>query len=202
MRFSCPSWGPSWLASSCLRHSAAVEEGPWPQPASDPHCCGLRLKPQTRLLPGLLGVADTPGNAWFGCACHLIWCQAVIRSLLVPSNLGAISLSCPWFVISLQQQLRLCFVQSGHQLQRHVQFGLGCWCGSRVNTPSCPHVLPVGLDHWALQKSVQSGKWATPSWNPPALTEVLRETLWHAEVIFRMYKGPKHVRALMFPPDC
>ena len=37
-----------------------------------PHCCGLRLKAQTRLLLVPLGMANTPGNTWFDCARDLI----------------------------------------------------------------------------------------------------------------------------------
>lgn len=92
-------------------------------------------------------MANTPGNTGFDCACDLIWCQAVIRSLLVLPNLGAVSLSCPWFVISLQHQLHLCFVQcwpSAADIYA-VWFGVLVWLWSES-----PRLSPVGLDHRAV----------------------------------------------------
>lgn len=149
----CDSYVPledqAGLASSCPGHSAAVE-APWPQPASDPRCCGLQLKPQTRLLPVPLGMANAPGNTQSDCACDVIWCQAVIRSLLVLSDLGAVSLSCPWFIISLDQQLHLCFVQCrASAADRYaVWLGVLVWLCSE-----CPQLSPCAACCFGPQSS-------------------------------------------------
>lgn len=143
------------LSASCLGHSAAVEDAPCPWPASDPHGCGLRLKPRTRLLPVPLGMANTAGNAWFDCARDLIWCQAVIRSLLVLSNLGAVSLSCPWFVISLQQQLRLCFVRC----RPSAADMYAVWVGALMWLwDECPQLSPLAAHWFGPQSSFGAGR--------------------------------------------
>lgn len=113
----------------------------------------LRLEPRNRLVHIPLGMGDTPGKTRFRCAYDLSRCPAVIRSLLVLSDLRAVPLSCLWFVISLQQQLHLCFCTAGHCCRynvvwpgvlgwlRSVCFQLSpcaaCWFGPHSSFGAC-----------------------------------------------------------------